>query len=328
MRGKADKNRINIIIVLCNFILSTVVVYISPRFDIITLSGFVVVNLVIYIMMTLSDRRNKKNIEERIEGIFKLLHSTNTDSDNYEVIDDEFGKLSDEIYKIISENKIVAGKAEKSREVLREYTEDIAHQIKTPLTGALLMLDLMEDDPENSKEYISHIRNSINRLHKLTDALLKMASLDSGNISMKKEQAEAISLLEDIKTDLEIYFADKEIPISIYGDDITLICDKQWTYEAVFNIMKNGIEASPEKGVEIHLKETNIFKSIIVKDFGKGLSDEILKRAYQRFYKENPDSKGYGIGLPMAKSIMEKQNGELLHFRDKTSNNFELRFYK
>jgi len=321
-------NKRNIGVVLCNLILSTLVIYLSPRFDVFTLFGLIVVNIIIFILLTLNDYRKNKIVERKIEDILKLLHSLDVNSENYEVADDEFGKLRDEIYKIIVESKVIATKAKENQEILREYTEDIAHQIKTPLTGALLMLDLMEDDPESSAEYIAYVRNSINRLHRLVDALLKMASLDSGSIMMKKNAISAKSLLEDLKSDMEVYFADKDISIPIYGDDFILNCDGNWTYEAVFNIVKNGIEASSDKGVEIHLKETNLFQSIIVKDFGQGLDREMLKKAFKRFYKENPDSEGYGIGLPMAKSIMEKQGGELLYRKDKDSNSFELRFYR
>lgn len=323
---KIDKR--NTGIVLCNLILSMLVVYLSPRFDAFTLFGIIIINVIVYILLALNDHRKKKIIEEKIEGIFKLLYSLDIDSDNCEVIDDEFGKLKDEIYKIIVESKVMAANAKKNQEVLREYTEDIAHQIKTPLTGALLILDLMEDDPERSGEYIAYIRNSINRLHRLADALLKMASLDSGSIIMKKETLSAKSLIENLKSDMEIFFTDKDISIPVYGDDFTLSCDGNWTYEAIFNIVKNGIEASTHKGVEIHLKETNLFQSIIVKDFGQGLDGETLKKAFKRFYKENPDSEGYGIGLPMAKSIMDKQGGELLYQKGKESNSFELRFYR
>lgn len=321
-------NKRNIGVVLCNLILSMLVIYLSPRFDIFTLFGLIVVNIIIFILITLNDYRKKKMVEGKIEDILKLLHSLDINSENYEVADDEFGKLRDEIYKIIVESKVIATKAKENQEILREYTEDIAHQIKTPLTGALLMLDLMEDDPESSAEYIAYVRNRINRLHRLVDALLKMASLDSGSIIMKKEAISAKSLLEDLKSDMEVYLVDKDISIPIYGDDFTLSCDGNWTYEAVFNIVKNAIEASSDKGVEIHLKETNLFQSIIVKDFGQGLDREMLKKAFKRFHKENPDSEGYGIGLPMAKSIMEKQGGELLYRKGKDSNSFELRLYR
>lgn len=320
--------KINISIILCNIVLSMLVIYLSPRFDILTLFGLIVVNLIIYFLLALKDKKVKDRINKKIEEIFELLHSLDPSKNNYEVIDDEFGKLRDEIVKIIIENKVLVKKSEEKQEILREYTEDIAHQIKTPITGALLMLDLIEEDSENNQEYIDYMRKSLNRLHGLVDALLKMASLDSEMVHMQKETVKVKDLLEGIQQEFKNYFGNQKSWIPIYGENFYLLCDPQWTYEAIFNIVKNGLEASPEKGLEIHLKQTNIYKSIYVKDFSEGLSDEMLKKAFKRFYKKNPDSKGYGIGLPMAKSIMEKQNGELLYYRNKESNCFELRFYK
>lgn len=323
---KIDKEYIGIVIL--NLLLSMLIVYYSPRFDIITLLYFVVLNAFLLLMLKLKKYREKQLVQDKIEKIFELLHSLDIDTDNYEIVDDEFGKLRDEIVKIIIESKVVAKRATDNQQVLREYTEDIAHQIKTPLTGALLMLDLIEEDGIDSGQYIGYIRNSMGRLEQLADILLKMAALDSETIDMKKEPISIIALLEDIKLDMEAYFIKDGVDIPVCGDDFILTCDKRWTYEAIFNIVKNGIEASDGKGVEIYLKESNLFQSIIVKDFSYGLDSEMLKRAYRRFYKENSNSKGYGIGLPMAKSIMEKQNGELLYYKGKTSNSFELRFYK
>lgn len=248
--------------------------------------------------------------------------------DNYEVVDDEFGGLRDEIIKVIGEKKVITDKAVKSEQILREYTEDIAHQLKTPLTGILLMLDLMEEDEENKKEYINRIRTSSNRLHRLVDILLKLAALDSGTMKMKKENISAKKLIDEVVTEMEIIFANRDYTSPVVGDDYKLICDRKWTYEAIYNIVKNGMEASEDKGIKIYLKETNIYQSIAIEDFGKGMSNEILKKVYRRFYKENKNSKGYGIGLPMAKTIIEKQNGELIYTRGRTSNIFEFRFYR
>lgn len=281
-----------------------------------------------FILLSLKDRGVEKVINNKIEGVFGLLHSLDLNDSTYEIIDDEFGKLRDEIVKIILENKLLAKQSEESQEILREYTEDIAHQIKTPLTGAILMLDLMEEDCENSREYMSYLKSNLNRLHGLADVLLKMASLDSGNISMKKESVDIKDLLVELISEIESYFPNQNNLILVFGEDFNLVCDQQWTYEAIFNIVKNGLEASSEKGIEICLKETKVYKSILIIDYSEGLSDDILKKSYKRFYKVNPDSKGFGIGLPMAKSIIERQNGELLYNRGKEFNYFELRFYK
>jgi signal transduction histidine kinase len=250
------------------------------------------------------------------------------DYPSYEIIDDEFGKLRDEIAKIVLENKKITKDAEKNSQILTDYTEDIAHQIKTPLTGILLMLDLLEEDKENQDLYIKKIRENLSRLKELSDLLLKLASLDSGQINMKKDQVDIKKLLEDLIDEMEIYFSSDDFALSISGEDFILTCDKRRTYEAAFNLVKNALEASEKKKVDILLKETNIYKSILVIDYSQGMDKKMLEKVFKRFYKANPKSKGYGIGLPMAKSIMEKQNGDLIYVKGKKSNSFEMRFYK
>ena len=131
-----------------------------------------------------------------------------------------------------------------------------------------------------------------------------------------------------IVIEIEVIFKDRNYQVPIIGDDFELMCDEKWTYEAIFNIVKNGMEASKKKNVKIYLKETNLYQSILVEDYSEGISRENLKLVYKRFYKIDKKSKGYGIGLPMAKTIMEKQDGELIYSKMKDSNIFELRFYK
>lgn len=323
-----NKNKNILLVLILNLIMSLLVIYLNPRFDILTLIGFLLINIILFIVISKMEKNKENALEDKINNIFKLLHSLDINSDNYEIIDDEFGKLRDEIIKIIIENKRIAENAEKNKETLREYTEDIAHQIKTPLTGSLLLLDLLEDEEDESvKEYISRLRDNLLRLHNLSDILLKLAALDSGTIEMAKDRISARELIEDTIRNLQDYFINDNIEIPLYGDDFDLICDKKWTYEALFNVMKNGIEATEDRHIEIHLKETNLYKSIFVEDFSKGLDHEMLEKVFKRFYKIDPNSKGYGIGLPMAKSVMERQNGELLYHKGKKSNAFELRFY-
>ncbi|HEN5863600.1 TPA: HAMP domain-containing histidine kinase [Streptococcus agalactiae] len=317
-----------LLVLILNLITSLLVIYLNPRFDILTLIGFLLINIILFIVISIIEKKKEKALEDKINNIFNLLHSLDINSDNYEIIDDEFGKLRDEIIKIIIENKRIAENAEKNKEILREYTEDIAHQIKTPLTGSLLLLDLLEDEIDNVSEgYIERLRDNLLRLHNLSDILLKLAALDSGTIKMAKDSISARELIEDIIRNLKDYFINDNIEIPLDGEDFYLICDKKWTYEAAFNVMKNGLEATEDRHIEIHLKEMNLYKSIFVEDFSKGLDREMLEKVFKRFYKLDPNSKGYGIGLPMAKSVMERQNGELLYHKGKKSNSFEMRFY-
>ncbi|MCY3076758.1 sensor histidine kinase [Aerococcus mictus] len=323
-----SKNKNILLIIVLNLLMSLFVVYLNPRFDILTLLGFLLINIILFLIIRKFEKKKEIELEDKINNIFNLLHSLDLNSDNYEIIDDEFGKLRDEIIKIILENKRIAENAEKNKEILREYTEDIAHQIKTPLTGSLLLLDLLEDEEDESvKEYISRLRDNLLRLYNLSDILLKLAAIDSGTIEMTRDRVSARDLIDDSIRNLKDYFINDPIEIPLYGNDFDLICDKKWTYEALFNVMKNGLEATEGRQIEIQLKETNLYKSIFVEDFSKGLDREMLEKVFKRFYKMDPNSKGYGIGLPMAKSVMERQNGELLYHKGKKSNAFELRFY-
>lgn len=322
------KNKRILLIIVLNLLMSLFVVYLNPRFDILTLLGFLLINIILFLIIRKFEKKKEIELEDKINNIFNLLHSLDLNSDNYEIIDDEFGKLRDEIIKIILENKRIAENAEKNKEILREYTEDIAHQIKTPLTGSLLLLDLLEDEEDESvKEYISRLRDNLLRLYNLSDILLKLAAIDSGTIEMTRDRVSARDLIDDSIRNLKDYFINDPIEIPLYGNDFDLICDKKWTYEALFNVMKNGLEATEGRQIEIQLKETNLYKSIFVEDFSKGLDREMLEKVFKRFYKMDPNSKGYGIGLPMAKSVIERQNGELLYHKGKKSNAFELRFY-
>ena len=322
------KNKRILLIIVLNLLMSLFVVYLNPRFDILTLLGFLLINIILFLIIRKIEKKKEEVLEDKINNVFNLLHSLDLHSDNYEIIDDEFGKLRDEIIKIILENKRIAENAEKNKEILREYTEDIAHQIKTPLTGSLLLLDLLEDEEDESvKEYISRLRDNLLRLYNLSDILLKLAAIDSGTIQMTRDRVSARDLIDDSIRNLKDYFINDPIEIPLYGNDFDLICDKKWTYEALFNVMKNGLEATEGRQIEIQLKETNLYKSIFVEDFSKGLDREMLEKVFKRFYKMDPNSKGYGIGLPMAKSVMERQNGELLYHKGKKSNAFELRFY-
>lgn len=321
-------NKKTLLVLILNLLMSLFVIYLNPRFDILTLIGFLLINIILFIAISKIEKKKEEALEDKINNIFNLLHSLDINSENYEIIDDEFGKLRDEIIKIILENKRIAENAEKNKEILREYTEDIAHQIKTPLIGSLLLLDLLEDEEDESvKEYISRLRDNLLRLYNLSDILLKLAAIDSGTIEMTRDRVSARDLIDDSIRNLKDYFINDPIEIPLYGNDFDLICDKKWTYEALFNVMKNGIEATEGKHIEIQLKETNLYKSIFVEDFSKGLDREMLEKVFKRFYKLDPNSKGYGIGLPMAKSVMERQNGELLYHKGKKSNSFEMRFY-
>ena len=97
-----NKNKNILLVLILNLLMSLFVIYLSPRFDILTLIGFLLINVILFLILRNIENKKEKELEDKINNIFNLLHSLDINSDNYEIIDDEFGKLRDEIIKIIS----------------------------------------------------------------------------------------------------------------------------------------------------------------------------------------------------------------------------------
>lgn len=173
------------------------------------------------------------------------------------------------------------------------------------------------------------IRQQIEHLYDLSNLLLKLSSLDAGSIALEMEPFSAQGLLLDVEFCLDQILRQKELTIEVIGDDYMLVGDRIWLMEALLNIVKNAAEASPP-GAEIRvlLQQNAIFQSITVKDRGPGLNFEQQKRVFERFYKSDPRSPGFGIGLALANSIMKQHQGELLLHSSPAGSEFELRFYR
>lgn len=323
-----DKYKDLMIISILFFFLLMMSIWINPRFDILTLCLSLVLSILLFISLKKIRDSRLSTLNSKIDEMIETLHMVDERVEEVLYGDDIFGRLKDEIIKNLVEKREIASQAEDKRKNLKTYLEDITHQIKTPLTGILLMLDLIEEDPENKAKYIQIMRKDIDRLYSLADILLKMSFLDAGVMDLKKESFSAKNMLLDVEISLESYFSKDKMNIEIVGDDFNLIGDREWTLEAVINLVKNAIEASNGGKVQIELKKTKIFQSILVRDFSEGIPDSKLGKIYQRFYKADSKSKGFGIGLPVVKSIMDRQGGEVLYTRTNDSNYFELRFYR
>ncbi len=323
------KTRLNIpVILIINLILSMALVWLSPRFDVLTLLGFLVIQGVIGLLLYEFKCRSEAKVHKELDQIFELLHHLDLEAENREVSDDIFGKLRDEIIKILVENKNLARRANENEQLLREYLEDIAHQIKTPMTGVMVMLDLMRESPQEATDYIDYVYERLSRLSRLADLLLEMASLESGLVKMKMDPIDVMALLEDAVSELRETVAIENLQIQLQGTDFVFRGDWRWIYEAVYNLAKNGLEASAEHGISIETDENQIAWSIYIFDYGAGMNRGELKKAYLRFHKATSHDSGYGIGLPMAKTIVEAHGGELIYRREKDRNFFEMRFYK
>ena len=266
------------------------------------------------------EKRKKARISELIGLIEKMKDS------NYQfpMKQDDFSILEDKIYKLFIE--IVEAKDATRKNSIRqiEYLEDIAHQIKTPITSMVFSVESLKEDFPNNKDVIL-LKKQVARLNSLADILLKLSSLDANKDMMKEEK---FSLDELVDYALDILDIDKNIAIK--RDDSlreNIICgDFNWLAEALINIFKNAVNRPTCGKINISSSKNPLYTSLVISDNGGGIDKQIIKKIFKRFYK-SPDSKGFGIGLAMAKTIVEKNNGEISVTNTHDGASFEIKLY-
>lgn len=219
--------------------------------------------------------------------------------------------LKNDIHTLISLKNEQLESNVQEHKYLTEYLSNISHQLKTPITSMLIMADLLETaPPEKQVEFILSIKTSLVHMEWLTASLLKMARLDSGVVEFSITTISMSRLLKVALQPLEILMDVKNQRVAILHD-IDVCCDCQWMAEALTNLIKNASEYSPENStIQVECGENPIYRWISITDAGKGIPREDLSRIWERFAGSR-SMNGYGIGLPLALSIVRGQNGDI-----------------
>lgn len=251
----------------------------------------------------------KKEIEQLSEFVKGYISGEELDiRDNRE---GAFPILKNDIYTLVNRKNEQIKVVESERNVLSDYMADISHQLKTPITSMMIMADLLEDaEPEKQVELIHNIRFSLNKMEWLVGALLKMAKLDAHAVDFIKKDVKASELMEAVMPSVAILLDINNQTLELKNDCV-INCDKRWTVEALTNIVKNAIEHSPEdQTIEIDSGKNPMYDWISVKDNGVGMNRNQYAALFKRFeYSTNEN--GFGIGMPLALSIVKGQNGDI-----------------
>ena len=271
---------------------------------------------VLLILLIHSKRRDKK-IREIIRYI-EEINRKNYDLKIEENSEDELSHLSNQLYKITVMLKEQAELSDNDKKALQTSLEDISHQLKTPLTSMSIMLDNIKENPnmdEKTKQtFIHEISRQIEWIKWLVISLLKLAKLDSNTAVFVSKEIEVKDLIEDVVKNLTIPLEIKEQQIVVKGKQAKFIGDYNWQLEALTNIVKNCIEHTLEnKNIYINYEENNFYTKIVIRDEGVGIDKQDVKHIFERFYKgKNASENSVGIGLALAKTIIEKDNGYIV----------------
>ncbi len=277
--------------------------------------------------------RERRKLERRIEDLTQyLLAAEQGEAGALQRKEDVFSHLEDEIYKVVMELKSTKEEAVHNHEVLSERIADIAHQLKTPITSMSLMTELLEEQQtEEGKECLQRLELQIHRLQNLVYALLSLAKLESHAIRYKAEKVDIEAMIEGAAEPLEELMQRKKIRLETSGGSVWIQADRQWTEEAVLNVLKNCVEHSPLEGaIQIRCEENPLYTEIRFTDCGKGFAKKDLPHLFERFYRgEDAQKDSAGIGLALAKLVIEQQNGHI--YAENTINGhacFIIRFYQ
>lgn len=261
--------------------------------------------------------RNQK-IQEIIKYI-EAINNKNYDLKIAENTEDDLSNFRNELYKIAIMLKEQASQSINDKKALQTSLEDISHQLKTPLTSISIMLDNIRENPNmdehTRQEFIYEISRQINWINWLVISLLKLSKLDSNTAVFVQKEIKVEDLINNVVKNLAIPIDIKQQNVIVNGSsDVMFVGDYNWQLEALTNIVKNCIEHTVEnKNIYINWEENNFYTKIAIKDEGVGIDKKDVKHIFERFYKgKNSSENSVGIGLALAKSIIEKDNGYII----------------
>ena len=261
--------------------------------------------------------RNKK-IQEIIKYI-EAINNKNYDLKIAENTEEDLSNFRNELYKIAVMLKEQASQSINDKKALQTSLEDISHQLKTPLTSISIMLDNIRENPNmdehTRQEFIYEISRQINWINWLVISLLKLSKLDSNTAVFVQKEIKVEDLINNVVKNLAIPIDIKQQNVIVNGSsDVMFVGDYNWQLEALTNIVKNCIEHTVEnKNIYINWEENNFYTKIAIKDEGVGIDKKDVKHIFERFYKgKNSSENSVGIGLALAKSIIEKDNGYII----------------
>ncbi len=247
----------------------------------------------------------------------------------------ELSILKSDIYALTLRLSEQAALLRGEKAALQDILFDISHQLKTPVASLTVMADLLERDElpaEKRREFVANLQAGLSRMDWLVRSLLKLARLDAGSEVLHAGEVAAAALADLAVSHLRAVLDAKSQRVDAAIDDALMIrCDRNWTAEALINLLKNASEHTPEGGrIELTAGENPLCAWLRVADSGSGVDPADLPHLFVRFYKGKASAKeSIGIGLAMSLSVMRAQNGDIeVESKPGQGAAFTMKFYR
>lgn len=236
-------------------------------------------------------------------------------TDDTDTEDSLKGKLSEKLKRIAHIQWSREEEIRREKEQIKELISDVSHQTKTPIANMRLYLELLQEEQmtEKGAQFLTSMRKQTDKLNFLFENMVKMSRLETGVIRIQPIMA---NLRDTIGRAVAAVVPKAERKgIVIYAectDELVFRHDSRWTEEALFNILDNAVKYTQAGGsIRITVTVQEMFTKISIRDSGKGITEERQAEIFTRFYREPEvhNEEGIGVGLYLARKIIELQNG-------------------
>lgn len=226
--------------------------------------------------------------------------------------------LFHEVNSLVTIADAHADSERQAKEFLRDTISDISHQLKTPIAALNIYNGILQQEAEDAdavQKFTALSEQELDRIESLVQSLLKMARLDAGVITLEQLPENLSELLEHIRRQYSFRAEQEGKEIDLEGDEqAVLTCDRVWLTEAIGNLLKNALDHTAQGDrILIRWQQSPCLTTISVEDTGCGIHPEDLYHIFKRFYRSrfSKDTQGIGLGLPLAKSIVEAHKGSI-----------------
>ena len=226
--------------------------------------------------------------------------------------------LFHEVNSLVAIADAHADSERQAKEFLRDTISDISHQLKTPIAALNIYNGILQQEAADTatvQEFTALSEQELDRIESLVQSLLKMARLDAGAITLEQSPENISELLEHIRGQYSFQAEQEGKEIDLEGDEqASLLCDRTWLTEAIGNLVKNALDhTAPGDRICVRWQQSPCLTTLVIEDTGSGIHPEDLYHIFKRFYRSrfSKDTQGIGLGLPLAKSIIEAHRGSI-----------------
>ena len=275
--------------------------------------------LIIAVLVLLwKNYRIKKEIELFAEKVEEALEAiiTGKEWDIEEKLEDSlWGRTGTQLAKTEYVFRKKEAESIREKKAVKGLIADTSHQTRTPIANMKLYAELLEDEEisQNGREFLIKIKESMEKIEFLIQSMVKMSRLETGIIQIQKENRNLYETIRHAIAGVVPEAAEKDIDLYVNCDENMIVChDSKWTEEAIYNILDNAVKYTGQGGkIHIETQKQELFYKISISDTGKGIAPERQAEIFTRFYREPEvhDKPGVGIGLYLARRILEFQKG-------------------